>query len=367
MSARPLLTLVMIVKNEARSIRATIASARPHVDRYLILDTGSTDGTQALIREAFEGTPGAVAEEPFVDFGTSRNRALELAGAEAVFTLMLSGDETLHHGEALRAFCERHRDAEGPEHGAYYVKILFGATHYDSARLARADHGWRYVGVTHEVLAKDGVPPPTLRVPDAHILHDLSHRDAASSRRRWELDLELLTEEAKRRPADTRTRFYLAQTLECLGDMEAAHAAYQERIEMGGWREEVYESMFRLGRVAQALGRPWPECQQRYLEAHAHSPERAEPLFAIAWHYYEQKSWPLTYLFAARGAQIPYPEGATLFVDAEVYRTKLLDLVGTAAYYVGEREAGEAAIRKALARSPGDPRLLRNLSFYESR
>lgn len=373
MADRPLLALVMIVKNEARSIRETIASVRPFVDRYLVLDTGSTDGTQRLVEEAFGDpsggprTPGEVPEEPFVDFGTTRSRALELLGTQAVFSLMLSGDEVLEGGDALRRFCEAHRDAAGPEHGAYYLRVKYGGTLYDSARLARTDAGWRYQGVTHEVLTQPGTPPPTIRVPGAHVFHDLSHRDAASQRRRWELDLRLLTDEHARRPDDTRTAFYLAQTLECLGDLKGALRAYQKRVDMGGWREEVYESLFRLARVERNSGAPWSTVQQRYLEAHAHSPSRAEPLHAIAAHYHEEKNWPLTYLFARRGAQIPFPEDATLFVDAEVYRTKLADLMGTAAFYVGEYEAGEAAVRKALASAPDDPRLRTNLSFYESR
>ncbi len=107
--------------------------------------------------------------------------------------------------------------------------------------------------------------------------------------------------------------------------------------------------------------------QQRYLEAHAHSPHRAEPLFQIAWHWYEKKNWPLTYLFASRGAKIPFPEASNLFIDADVYRTKLNDLVGTSAFYLGEYEEGEAATRRSLSYAPDDPRLLKNLEFYEQR
>ena len=46
------LGLVMIVKDEVQSIKQTIASARPHIDGWTLVDTGSTDGTQAAIREA---------------------------------------------------------------------------------------------------------------------------------------------------------------------------------------------------------------------------------------------------------------------------------------------------------------------------
>ncbi|WP_437904019.1 hypothetical protein WME95_36860 [Sorangium sp. So ce327] len=360
----PLLALVMIVKDEAPSIRETLASARPHVDRFTLLDTGSTDGTQALARAAMAGVPGDLVEEPFVDFGATRSRALDLAGDAAVFTLMLSGDERLVAGGALRRFCEERRDASGPVHGAYHVRVRYGDSVYDSARLARASAGWRYVGATHEVLSREGEPPPSIRVPDAHIVHDLSRRDAAAQTRRWQRDLELLSAALARSPGDGRAAFYLAQTLECLGRHAEAFEAYGRRAALGGWQEEVYESLFRMARTAAALGRPWPEVQQRYLDAHAHSPHRAEPLFAVAWHWYGQRCWPLTYLFASRGAALPFPAEATLFVDAEVYEHKLLDLVATSAFHVGELAAGEAALRKALARRPGDPRLLGNLAFY---
>jgi hypothetical protein len=364
MTDRPLLAVVMIVKNEARGIRATLESVKPFVDRWTLVDTGSTDGTQAIIREVMAGTPGDLFEEPFVDFGTTRNLALDRAGTRAVFTLMLSGDETLVGGPALRRFCEARREDKD---GAYHMRVHFGDIFYDSARLARADAGWRYEGVTHEVLTKPGVLPPTVRVSGAHIIHDVSHRNPKAQGTRWRLDLELLQAAARKSPKDTRTVFYLAQTHECLGHHKAALDTYERRARMGGWVEEVYESLYRIGRVSEALKRPWSEVQQRYLDAHAQSPHRAEPLYAIANHWYAQKCWPLVYLFASRGAALPYPEQATLFVDADVYSHKLLDLVGASAYYVGEYEAGEAALEKLLTRSPDDVRLQENLLFYARR
>ena len=369
---KPLLALVMIVKNEARSIKRTIESVKPFVDRWLVLDTGSTDGTQDLVKEAFGEMPGKLVEEPFVDFGKTRSRALELLGEETTFSLMLSGDETVHVGEALRKFCEENRTKSGHGHGAYYVRVLFGTSVYDSARLARTDAGWRYSGVTHEVLVKEKTPPPTIRVPGVHIDHDIAHRDAQSQKKRWELDLRLLGDELKKKPNDARATFYFAQTLECLGEYKRAFVSYERRVKLGGWQEEVYESLFRMGRVMSLAQRGWPETQQCYLDAFAHSPHRAEPLFAIAWHYYEKKSWALTYLFAKRGSEVVFPEKATLFVDADVYRYKLLDLVGTAAFYVKELEAGEAALHKAIAvlrddESAVKERLTKNLSFYEKK
>ena len=56
----------MIVKNEAGSIAQTIESVKGCVDRYCILDTGSTDNTVQLIRESFGSTPGQVGGEALV-------------------------------------------------------------------------------------------------------------------------------------------------------------------------------------------------------------------------------------------------------------------------------------------------------------
>ena len=47
----PLISLVMIVKNEAAILRETLERVRPIVDEWVIVDTGSTDGTQAIISE----------------------------------------------------------------------------------------------------------------------------------------------------------------------------------------------------------------------------------------------------------------------------------------------------------------------------
>ena len=64
--------LCMIVKNEAQTILRALDSVRTFVDYVLVEDTGSTDGTQTIIRDYLRahGLPGEVFDEPWRDFGT---------------------------------------------------------------------------------------------------------------------------------------------------------------------------------------------------------------------------------------------------------------------------------------------------------
>jgi tetratricopeptide (TPR) repeat protein len=92
------LALVMIAKDEARAIGRALESARPHVDRMIVLDTGSTDAT----REIAAAAGAEVAEFAWADdFAAARNAALALS--DAAWNLVLDADEWIAAGaKALR-------------------------------------------------------------------------------------------------------------------------------------------------------------------------------------------------------------------------------------------------------------------------
>lgn len=363
---RPLLALVMIVKDEARSIRRTIESVLPVIDSYVLLDTGSTDRTIEIAREVFDaaGIEGAVAHEPFVDFATTRNRALELADETemAVFTLMLSGDEVLRDHGQLRDFLESMRDAH---HGAYNVSCRMGADTFASTRITRCAGGWKYVGVTHEVMvAPDGTPPGPLA--PALVYHDVSERTFASQRPKWERDVELLFGELERNPTNTRACFYLAQSYEMLRAYDLAVATYQRRVAMAGWREEVFESLYRIAKIRIAQGAPWAECLDAMLAAHKYSPHRAEPLVEIGQHYRAKNEHHLAYLFLARACEVPLPTQDTLFIKVDMYRARW-SMLAASAWYAGHRVVGQRALETGLQSHPSDAELRALIPLYRPR
>ena len=72
------IVLNMIVKNEMAVMERCLNSTVKMIDAYVILDTGSTDGTQNFIRQFFtkHKIPGQVLESPFINFQHNRNIAL---------------------------------------------------------------------------------------------------------------------------------------------------------------------------------------------------------------------------------------------------------------------------------------------------
>src|ERR1044072_2443758 len=101
MSAVPSVCLNMIVKNEAPVIGRCLASVRSLIDRWVIVDTGSRDGTQALIGEALAGIPGELHERPWRDFGHNRTEALRLAERADDYLLFIDADEMLRVPEGF--------------------------------------------------------------------------------------------------------------------------------------------------------------------------------------------------------------------------------------------------------------------------
>ncbi len=350
---RPLLGLAMIVKNEAKRIQSVLASYRPFIDAWTILDTGSTDGTQDLIRRELDGIPGTLHEEPFVDFATSRNRALELHGTTTVFSIMPNGD-VLEGGGALVSFLDAHRRDFA---GAYRVRIAPG--HYFHPLVMRTGFGWRYKWRTHECAMGPNTGPA---IPDVTVFRDRGTRTDDEWRARWMRDLDLLNRDRIDDPNDPRPYFYLGQTHECLGQPAQALDMYEKRAKMGGYFDEVYEAKFRIAKMKERLGHPWPEIQQAYLEAYAHDPRRAEPLYAISEYWYGKEIHSVSRLFSVTAARMPKPP-TDLFLDEDVYTWKAADRGSISSFYTGHKATARDLAEQAVSFLPGDERLRANRAF----
>ncbi len=82
------LTVLIPCKDERRNIRACIESVRPVADEILVADSGSTDGTLAIVRRIGDCR---VIEREYIDSGNFKNWAIPQAGHGWV--LLVDADE----------------------------------------------------------------------------------------------------------------------------------------------------------------------------------------------------------------------------------------------------------------------------------
>ena len=336
--------LCMIVKNESPVITRCLRSVLPLLDAWLVVDTGSTDGTQQMVRDTLGHLPGELIQRPWVHFAHNRSESLDYARGRADYVLVIDADEVL----------ELPPDFRLPllTTDAYDFEMLSGPVTYYKTQLVRDALGWRYQGVVHEHIVTSAETEPTrerlpgvrtIRLPDG-----ARARDPLTYRK----DALLLEEALLHEPENTRHMFYLAQSYADARELELAVDRYTRRVAMGGWAEEVWCSLYQIARLKEMQGLDWPVVMAAYLAAFNFRPDRAESLYRVGMHYQVQQQYPLAYLFLAHAMQIPFPAKDVLFVEKEIYDYFLPLEFGVACFYVGRHHEAIAAADELLA-SPG--------------
>lgn len=334
----------MIVKDEAHVIERCIASIRPLIDAYSIVDTGSSDGTQNRIRELLADLPGVVVDRPWEDFATNRTQALNLARSFGEYALMIDADVECRIDPGLDVeIWKRSLDAD-----VYRIEFHDGVR-YQRPLLSSTALPFSYRGVLHEFLdipagARDG------GIIDG--IHYESSHDGARSQNpsKFSDDAALLAAAlvAGTDPdLEARHTFYLAQSLRDAGNLAGAEMVYASRAAMGGWPEEVYVAQLSRTRLLHALGRPIGESIEVAARAQEAVPTRAEAWCEVAAQARIAGLMQLAHAFSARAVAIEQPADG-LFVETDCYRWRARYEYALSAFYVGDLGGGARACHRLL-------------------
>ncbi len=352
------ITLCMIVKNETDVIERCLASVRPLITRWCIVDTGSTDGTQDLIRKIMADVPGQLHECSWKEFDGSRSEAVDLARAECQnegWLMTLDADE----------FVELEQDLEIPDgHDCHNAWVTFGAGRWARPMFMRANKPWFFEMPRHEALYCR-TWAPTAPTPIAGLLV-MSTREGArakeGARERYERDAQVLEAWSLQHPNHSRCTFYIAQSYNWAAEAtsppdralsQKAVMYYLKRAEMAtDHPQETFAARYLAGQLMVRLGYPWERIQHTFLQAYALGTSRAEPLYNIARYYREMGDqersagkpaagmYALAELFARKASQIGPSEHMTADVDHTVNDWRAKDELATALTYLnGHAEA----------------------------
>jgi glycosyltransferase involved in cell wall biosynthesis len=134
----------MIVKNESAVIERALASARPFISTWVIVDTGSTDGTQDIVRRVYGDISGELFERPWVNFGANRTGALELCRGRMDWAIMLDADDSLEGVPPPASVYAL------PDLDALLVRLVHGGLEHERIQFFRVESDWYYEGLVHE-------------------------------------------------------------------------------------------------------------------------------------------------------------------------------------------------------------------------
>jgi glycosyltransferase involved in cell wall biosynthesis len=371
----PKLILNTIVKNESHCILTMLKSAIQISDAIVIADTGSTDGTQEMIRKFGEenNIPTYVFERPFDDFEKSRNFGMEKArdvvkelgwNPDDCWTWWCDADETIVVNPKF--------DKKQFNRDLFMINTYIGQMKYTRNTFARISKPFKFYGPIHEFIICD----------DKNITSGLAeniHVDVKMIGASWQGDIPtkyknhafVLEKYIDANRQDPRWIFYTAQSYHdsaSLPDnkeeneerMRRSMKYYRERISRtDGYAEEIFYSQYRIGTIMRILEEPWNITHQELLKAYAMDPLRGESIKAIIDYYLQVNEWNMAYLYT-KFAKVnfhgknPYPT-RLLFVDEALYVWKFAEAHAAACFYTGRMDEAKATYQEILNISKTQP------------
>ncbi len=329
------LSLNMIMKNESAVLLRLLQSVLPIIDYYVILDTGSTDGSIKIIKDFFDkhGIQGEIyvntecveiidGKSCFI-YDKARNEALKLLVGKADYGFWIDCDEELILSQDFDIASFKDKLSKY-DLGSIVVN---NTTQYSRRCLFKVSKPFYWIGKVHEVL----VCHEAITHCDLDGLSVTVHADETSHSAEKYKQHALILQKQVDETRNPRDIFYLANSYKDSGDWRKAIEYYRKRVDnTGGFYEERYYSQFMLGVLTWKHNPVFQLTLVEFLKASELDPLRAEHIYNAIIILQQNNLWQTAYLLSKDAIERfhkknPYPK-RVLFIAENVYDKGLLDL-----------------------------------------
>ena len=339
-----------IALNEAKHAKRW-ADATKDADIRIVADTGSTDGTQELLR-----AEGVIVHEinvkPF-RFDDARNASLALVPSDVDMCLSLDLDE-IPDEDLFKEI----RKAWTPEVNRMWLTWETGYEWQNNNRL-HSRQGYRWLKPCHEVTEYYG---DFFGGEEKSITLDLTvtHKpDDSKSRSQYLPMLEMAVAED---PKDARMWAYLCREYFFLEKWRKTIEAAEEMLKAGGWYIERAASCRAAGEAFMKLNnnqmaRDW------FVKGVKEAPDQLEAWYSLAQFNYEIKNWQGCWDSAIKVKTLQREKH--YLVNGDVWNWKCFDLLSLAGWYLGKKIEAMEYLVKAIQANPTEERLKDNLKWMQ--
>ena len=338
-----------ICKNEIKHIERWV-NATQGADYRIVVDTGSTDGSQEKLRE-LGVTVYQLHLEPF-RFDDARNVALNLLPADADVCVILDMDEV-----PAPDFFKIVKYGWQPNWDSAWITMETAPNRWQRDRL-HSRNGWRWKYPCHEVNVWYKQGEPTYGDLSKAVITHMP--DNSKSRGHY---LEKLQMAVRELPHDARMNSYLTREYFFNAKWDEVIASANTMLECTpAWDVEqaaccrwAAEACRQLGRKEEATS--WVDRGTSIL------PHEGEPWFYVSMDAYINQDWEKCLDASLKVLELP--RSTHYCYEAEVWDWKAYDLASIASYNLKHiDEAIVFAQHAAEANGPETERIVRNLDFF---
>lgn len=358
---QPTICLNMIVKNESHVIRDTLENLCQYFNfvYWVICDTGSSDGTQGIIRDFFgeKGISGELLEHEWRDFGHNRTLALQAAYGKTDYLLIFDADDRIVGDFQL----PREMNA-----ACYYLRIGKEFS-YKRMNLVNNRIKWCYRGVLHEYIhCLENVSHTPIDIVGNYYIESRRSGSRNSDPLKYHKDAQILKNayEAEQDVSlKNRYAFYCAQSFKDAGKIKEAIDWYKLVVSLNTWEQEKFYSCLMLAKMYRALADE-PNMIYYCIKGYSITPTRVETLYELINYYRHKGENRLCELYYNTAKNIKNPGSSALFNANDVYEYKLDEEYTIFSYYLGNRNIDEYMYRLAKDGRVNINLLMSNSNFY---
>ena len=339
--------LNMIVKNESHVIEKTFDNLAKYItfDYWVICDTGSTDGTQDIIRNYFakKGIPGELVQNEWKDFGHNRTLSLRAGYNKTDYILIFDADDSMHGKFKL---------PEKWTHDCYLLKFGSGMTYY-RPQLINNRKKWMYVGVLHEYLKAEEPVNGEFYIEGDYYIDSGKTGDRSKDPQKYHKDAQILKAgyyKEKEAGSDLANRyaFYCAQSFKDSNQVDDAIEWYSLVADtLPNWVQERYYSCVMLGQLYDRKGN-FEKSIHYFLKAIQFDSERIEGVvFACDKLRHAGMHEIVMLLYNKYKKYNPDPKNK-LFLFCEPYEGAFECNASISATHTGEKHVGYSCLKKVI-------------------